>query len=168
MVRNVLENTSKKEFSSKWLRKVRNYYKLCTSRDDEPLRKTRHFIHGLIKQIPINLSKNYEENKTSLAKMLADIFNNYGISTFLYAHIGINDKNSTEHILKLDQPSFTFPHKENYDQQNQTQAQMNKKYLIDYMKTIFKLVQNEYPKTSKLESIINLEYELSSAELNIR
>ena len=150
------------------MKKVRNYYKQCKERDDEKIKTTRKFIRQLAKHIPVKLKEN-KHNHKNLAKILANIFNNFGIDIFFHLSIGINDKKSSEHIIKIDQPTFTFPNRENYVQSNQTKQQNNKKHFKKYVRTILDLLhQSKTASQPKLDKVIQLEYDLSSAELSPR
>ena len=152
----------------RWMRRVRNYYKQCRHRDDEKLKTTRKFVKKLLKKIPVKLKSSKKKNQKNIAKILANLYTNLGIDSFFHFHIGINDKNSSEHIIKIDQPKYTFPNREHYVLDNSTENVQNKEHLTDYMDIIFNLIYKKTPAESKLGEIIKLEYDLSAAELSLR
>ena len=152
----------------RWMRRVRNYYKQCRHRDDEKLKTTRKFVKKLLRKIPVKLKSSKKKNQKNIAKILANLYTNFGIDSFFHFHIGINDKNSSEHIIKIDQPKYTFPNREHYVLDNSTENVQNKEHLTDYMDIIFNLIYKKTPAESKLGEIIKLEYDLSAAELSLR
>ena len=170
LIRKVLEGKKGgTKYKTKWMNKVRKYYQQCKDRDDEKLKTTRKYIKHLMKHFPVKLKEN-KHNHKNLAKILANIFNNLGIDVFFHLSIGINDKNSSEHIIKIDQPKFTFPNRENYVQINGTTQQKNKKHFKKYVRTFLGLLHQSIKSASesKLDSLIELEYDLSLAELSPR
>ena len=166
LIRNVLEGKNKHHYMKyRWMKKVKNYYKQCRERDSEPLKYPRKFVKKLLHHTPGKLHKKHLHNRKNLAKTLANIFAHYGFDVFFHIQIGINDKNSTIHVIKIDQPTLTYPHNQNYNNQNATKTTLNREYLMNYMRTIFKLVYKKYPSKSRLKSIIEIEYEIGIQEI---
>ena len=149
------------------MKKLRKYFKQCRRRDDEKLKTTQKFIRKLLKHIPLKLKADNKTHRKNLAKLLANVFTNFGVNTFFKLYIGINDRNSSEHIIKIDQPEFTFPDRENYNR-NQTHKAKDKLILEDYMKSIVKLIHGEDPPSEEMKSVIEFEYQLGAAEMTLR
>ena len=110
IIRDVLEGKGKNKFSAKWMKKVRKYYNQCKLRDKEDIDTATSFVKHLIKDVNVNIKR----DKNRLTETLASVFTNFGGNVFFKLYIGINDNNSSQHIIKIDPPTFTFPNRENY------------------------------------------------------
>ena len=167
LVKSVIEGKNKQKYKYKWMTKVRNYYKQCRKRDQEKLKKTRAFVIGLLNKFPIKLKSSNGGNRKRLSKLLANIFQNFGVDTLFHFHIGINDKNSSQHIVKIDQPTLTFANKEDYVLRNLTQKKTHRRALFNYMKHVKGLIFKNKVKKSKLNDLVNFEFKLGASELSV-
>ena len=163
----VLEDSKKrKKYKYNWITKVRNYYKLCKKRDKEKLDTSRKFIRGLLKKFPLRLKPSNGGNRKKLATLVANIFQQFGVDTFFSFHIGINDKNSSQHIVKIDQPKLSLLNREDYVHKNLTQRNNHKRALYNYMDTVKCLIFKKVKK-SVLNNLVDLEFELGASELSL-
>ena len=163
----IMEGKNKGKYKYKWMTKVRNYYKQCRKRDNEKLKKTRIFINGLLKKFPVKLKPSNGGNRKRLAKLLGNIFQYFGVDTLFHFHIGINDKNSSEHIVKIDQPTLTFSNKEDYVPKNLTLRKTHRRALFNYMKNVKGLIHKNKFKKSGLNDLVNFEFKLGASELSV-
>lgn len=162
IIRATLEGKTK--IPGKWLGKVKRYYAQCKQRDKEEIDTTRTFLADLLSDVSVNIT-----NSTTLTQTLADVFTHFGGNLFFRLYIGINDNNSSEHIVKVEQPSFTFPEREHYVLQNKSKASANVQYGLDYMSNIYGLLQpRKSPDLTKMKKILQLEYDLSVIKLSPR
>lgn len=167
LVKSVIEGKNRHKYKFRWMTNVRNYYKQCRRRDKEKLNETRKFISGLLKRFPVKLKPSSGGNRKRLAKLLANIYQNFGVDTFFHFHIGINDKNSSQHIVKIDQPTLTFSNKEDYVPQNKTRKLTHRKAMYNYMKNVIGLTFKNKIKKSRISDLVNFEFELGSSELSV-
>ena len=162
IIRATLEGNVK--FKGKWMNKVRRYYDLCKQRDKEEIDTTRTFLADLMKDVSVNIT-----NKTKLTETLTDVFTHFGANLFFRLYIGINDNNSSEHIIKVEQPSFTFPDREHYILPNKSEADVNLQFGVEYMSNIYGLLQpTKSPDLTKIKKILQLETYLSDMKLSPR
>ena len=167
LVKSVIEGKNKGKYKYKWMTKVRNYYKQCRKRDNEKLKKTRKFINGLLKKFPVKLKQSDGGNRKRLAKLLANIFQYFGVDTLFHFHIGINDKNSSEHIVKIDQPTLTFSNKEDYVPKNLARRKTHRRALFNYMKNVKGQIYKNKLKKSGLNELVNFEFKLGASESSV-
>ena len=167
LVKSVIQGKNKQKYKYKWMKKVRNYYKQCRKRDQEKLKKIRTFIIGLLNKFPVKLKSSNGGNRKRLSKLLANIFQNFGVDTLFHFHIGINDKNSSQHIVKIDQPTLTFSNKEDYVLRNLTQKKTHRRALFNYMKHVKSLIFKNKVKKSQLNDLVNFEFKLGASELSV-
>ena len=120
-----------------------------------------------MKKFPVKLKPSNGGNRKRLAKLLANIFQNFGVDTLFHFHIGINDKNSSEHIVKIDQPTLTFSNKEDYVPKNLTLRKMHRRSLYNYMKNVKGLIYKNKMKKSGLNDVVNFEFKLGASELSV-
>ena len=162
ILRAALEGKTK--FKAQWMNKVKRYYAQCKQRDKEKIETTRTFLADLMRDVSVNIT-----NKKTLTQTLADIFTDFGGNLFFRLYIGINDNNSSQHIIKVEQPSFTFPDREHYVLANKSKADANVKFGLDYMSNIYNLLQpTKSPDLTKIERILQLESNLSLIQLSPR
>ena len=168
IIRRALEGRGKNKFKSKLMKKVHSFYEVCKERDDETLQDVRNFLQKLVKSL--NLKLNEKNPKKDLAEISARLMQEFGVIVLFRLSVGINDKNSSAHVLKLDQPQLTLPNKEDYATTNNTRKEKNRKTELDYMIKVNKLISGKQILNDKdikiLKDIIDLEYELSAAEMN--
>lgn len=145
--------------------RLKNYYMQCKTRDNEDHKYTQKFLRKLLTKIPLKLKKENKTHKKNLAKIVSNVFTNFGVDTFFRFYIGINDRNSSEHIIKLDQPTFTFPNHENY---NKKENQNDKEIFYEYFKIIFKLIYDKTISMQEVKKVVDFEYELGSTEMALR
>ena len=162
IIRATLEG--KEKFKGKWMDKVKRYYAQCKQRDKEEIDTTRTFIADLMKDVSINIT-----NKQKMTETLADVFTHFGGNIFFRLYIGINDNNSSEHIIKVEEPSFTFPDREHYILKNKSKAEANLQYGVEYISNIYGLLQpTKSPDLTKIKKILQLETNLSDIKLSPR
>ena len=162
IIRSALEG--KLKLKGKWMGKVKRYYAQCKQRDKEEIDTTRTFLADLMKDVTVNIT-----NKTKLTETLADVFTHFGANLFFRLYIGINDNNSSEHIIKVEQPSFTFPDREHYILPNKSKAEANLQYGVEYISNIYSLLQpRRSADLSKVKKILQLETNLSDIKLSPR
>ena len=151
-----------KKYPGKWMNKVRRYYAQCKQRDKEEIDTTRTFLADLMSDVTVNIT-----NKTTLTQTLADVFTHFGGNLFFRLFIGINDNNSSEHIIKVEAPSFTFPDREHYVLANKSKAEANMQFGLDYINNIYNLLQpTQSPDLNKVKKILQLESNFSLIKLS--
>ena len=164
LMRDVLEGRGKNKYKTKWMKKVRKYYGQCKQRDKEEIETVRSFVRESIKDVSVNITR----DKNRLTESLASVFTYFGGDVFFKLYIGINDKNSSEHIIKIDQPSFTFPDRAHYVTANVSELEQNLQYGVEYITNIYTLLQSQAPQINQIRQILQLESNLSAIELTAR
>lgn len=56
----------------------------------------------------------FNESNWTLQKILQTVQNKYNIGAFFSYAVGEDDRNSTRHVLQIDQSGLTLPTRENY------------------------------------------------------
>jgi len=167
IIKRALEGRGKNKFNSKLMKKVKSFYQACNERDDETIEDIRMFVQKLVESLNLKITK---ENPTKdLALISANLMQDFGVSVLFRLSVGINDKNSESHILKIDQPQLTLPTKEDYATVNKTREEKNKKAELEYMLKVNQLLNGNKTVNDKdmkmLKDIIDLEYEISAIEM---
>ena len=92
IIRKALEGKGKYKFNTKLFKKVRSFYEVCRSRDDESLADVRKLVNKLVNSTSINIGEKTPEK--DLAKILTQLIKEFGISAFFKLSVGINDKDN--------------------------------------------------------------------------
>jgi len=167
IIRRALEGRGKNKYKSKLMKKVKSFYEACKERDDETVEDVRLLVEELVEGLNLNITK--ENAMKDLAEISAKLMQEFGIDVLLKLSVGINDKNSSSHVLKIDQPQLTLPSREDYITNNNTKKLKNKNAQLTYMIEVYKLLNEEINVTVNFEKILNdvidLEYNISAVEL---
>ncbi|KAK9886551.1 hypothetical protein WA026_016825 [Henosepilachna vigintioctopunctata] len=75
--------------------------------------------------------KNFNIGKWSFQNTLQIVLNRYNVGAFFSYSVGEDDKNSTKHVLQIDQSGLTLPTRENY--LNKTEHAKVLEAYLDYM-----------------------------------
>lgn len=157
-------------FKSKAEKKAKQYYQSCMDGNEtmeklgaEPLQKLLVQIGGWNAS-----SSGFNVSNWSLSKTLKILQNRYNMGGLFVWAVGEDDRNSSRHIIQIDQGGLTLPTRENY--LNKTGHEKVWNAYLDYMTRIVVLLGgNETDAKIQMTAVIDFETELAeiTSELNI-
>ena len=115
----------------------------------------------------LNISKsNPVESLTSAVRKLHTFF---GVSVFFTWTVGINDKDSSQHIVKIDQAKLTIDNVNKYTTDDEEERETVDTALLDYMVEVSRLAKEKKElgedEVQMLREVIELEKELAKLML---
>lgn len=164
VVRNVLERDLN-TFKSKAERKAKLYYQSCLDENEliekmgaQPMLKLIDDIGGW--NISGTTTKRFNVTNWSLERTLKLLQNKYNMGGLFGWAVGEDDRNSSTHIIQIDQGGLTLPTKENYLNKT-THGKILSAYL-DYMTKVAVLLgSNETEATRQMQAVIDFETRLA-------
>ena len=85
---------------------MRRYYLVCRDRDEVGENSTRQLVARLVAGLDTSLSDKRPER--SLARILTSLNTKLGTQPLLRLSVGIDDRNSSRHILKVVVSAYLF------------------------------------------------------------
>ncbi|XP_023296550.2 neprilysin-3 isoform X1 [Lucilia cuprina] len=163
IIKNILEKPMK-TFESEAEKKAKIYYESCLDRNDD-LEKlgAKPMVDFLWKIGGWNVTHTgFNIGKWSLANTLKKLQNRYNINCLFGWAIGEDDKNSTRHIIQIDQGGLTLPTPEYYENRTEIHRKVLKEY-IEYMTKVCVLLgANETDARRQMEEIMNFETKIAN------
>ncbi|XP_037045655.1 neprilysin-3 isoform X2 [Bradysia coprophila] len=161
VVKNVLERPLT-SFKSKAEKKAKQYYQSCMDEDEtmeklgaQPLQKLLVQIGGWNAS-----SSGFNVTTWSLSKTLKILQNKYNMGGLFVWAVGEDDRNSSRHIIQIDQGGLTLPTRDNY--LNKTAHAKVLSAYLDYMTRVVVLLGgNETDAKSQMNAVIDFETKLA-------
>jgi len=138
VIKKGIEDRGKYTHNSAAAKKAKKFYNQCLQRNDVSLSDSKKQLDTIFSSV--NFTIGSEDPSTDLAKLLGSLYTNFGVQPFFSLKVGINDKDSSEHILKVDEPTFTLGARHFY---TETEQEKTRPALITYMKDLFGLLEND-------------------------
>lgn len=162
VIKNVLERPID-EFKSKAEKKAKLYYESCLDENEliekmgaQPMLKLIQDVGGWNVSEP----ERFNVSTWSLETTLKTLQNKYNMGGLFGWAVGEDDRNSSRHIIQIDQGGLTLPTKENY--LNKTaHAKVLAAYLEYMVKVAVLLGANETEATRQMQAIIDFETRLA-------
>lgn len=159
VVKNVLEKNYT-DLKSMAERKAKKYFESCMDTDEIMEKLGAKPMHSLLKEIGgWNVTDNeFNITKWKFQKVLQKLHNTYNIGGLFGWAVGEDDRNSTFHIIQIDQGGLTLPTRDNYINKTAQHEKILKAYL-DYMTNIGILLgaKNENETRRQMKEVIDFE-----------
>lgn len=164
VIKNVLERPIEM-FKSKAEQKAKLYYESCLDENErieklgpEPMIKLIQDVGGW--NVTNNSTHPFDATNWSLETTLKVLQNKYNMGGLFGWAVGEDDRNSSRHIIQIDQGGLTLPTKENY--LNKTAHAKILSAYLDYMvKVAVLLGANETEATLQMQGVIDFETKLA-------
>lgn len=164
VIKNVLERPET-FFKSKAEKKAKLYYESCLDEDEKIEKLGAKPMLDLIQKIggwnvTSNSTNKFHVGNWSLESTLKILQNRYNMGGLFGWAVGEDDRNSSRHIIQIDQGGLTLPTKENY--LNKTAHAKILSAYLDYMvKVAVLLGANETEATRQMQAVIDFETKLA-------
>lgn len=164
VVRNVLDRQLT-TFKSKAERKAKLYYQSCLDENEliekmgaTPMLQLIEDIGGW--NVSSTPSSRFNVSSWSLERTLKLLQNKYNMGGLFGWAVGEDDRNSSQHVIQIDQGGLTLPTKENY--LNKTAHGKVLAAYLDYMTKVAVLLgANETEATRQMQAVIDFETQLA-------
>ncbi|TDG39456.1 hypothetical protein AWZ03_014122 [Drosophila navojoa] len=163
IIRNVLEKPAK-TFKSEAERKAKVYYESCLDVDEHMEKLGAKPMIDLLKQIGgWNVTQTgFNVTNWKLGNTLKILHNKYNFNCLFGWAIGEDDKNSTRHVIQIDQGGLTLPTADYYNNKTDIHRKVLSEY-IEYMTKVCVLLgANETTARIQMEAVINFEKKLAN------
>ncbi|KAL7744832.1 hypothetical protein ACLKA6_007124 [Drosophila palustris] len=163
IIRNVLDKPAK-SFKSNAEKKAKVYYESCLDVDEHMEKLGAKPMNDLLTKIGgWNVTQSgYNVTKWKLGSALKILHNKYNFNCLFGWAIGEDDKNSTRHVIQIDQGGLTLPTADYYNNKTDIHRKVLSEY-IEYMTKICVLLgANETDARPQMEAIINFEKKLAN------
>ncbi|XP_022096957.1 membrane metallo-endopeptidase-like 1 [Acanthaster planci] len=147
---------------------VRKYYKSCldldtiNSLDAKPLTDNLEAVGGW-PVLGTNPGGNWSEDNYEFEDLSAMLYREYGINVVVAAWVGVDDKNSSLHVLAIDQPSLLMGGREYYLESNYSKE---RQAYTDYMVNVAVALGAEED-VAKIDAADVLAFETTIAEFSV-
>ncbi|XP_070502213.1 endothelin-converting enzyme homolog isoform X4 [Chironomus tepperi] len=159
VVKNVLEK-NESYFKSTAEKKAKKYFESCLDTDETMEKLGAKPMLTLLKDIGgwSVTDPNFSVKKWTLQKVLQKLHNTYNMGGLFGWAVGEDDRNSSRHIIQIDQGGLTLPTRDNYINRTAQHEKILVAYL-DYMTKISMLLgaKNETTAKKQMQDIIDLE-----------
>lgn len=167
VVKNVLERNIS-EYKSNAEKKAKMYYESCLDNDETMEKLGAKPMLDLLNKIGgwSITDKKFNATKWSLQQVLQTLHNRYNMGGLFGWAVGEDDRNSTKHIIQIDQGGLTLPTRDNYINRTAQHEKILTAYL-DYMTKIGILLgaENENVTRKQMQDII--DFETNIAEITV-
>lgn len=167
VVKNVLERNYT-EFKSTAEKKAKMYFESCMDVDEiMENRGSKPMLELLTKIGGWNVTtKNFSIKNWTLQSILQKLHNTYNMGGLFGWAVGEDDRNSTKHVIQIDQGGLTLPTRDNYLNHTVQHEKILVAYL-DYMTKIGMLLgaPNENDTRRQMKEVVDFETRL--AEITI-
>lgn len=163
IIKNVLEKPMK-IFKSEAEKKAKIYYESCLDKNDEIEKLGAKPMVDLLWKIGgWNVTHSgFNIGKWSLANSLRILQNRYNFNCLFGWAIGEDDKNSSRHIIQIDQGGLTLPTPDYYDNRTDMHRKVLHEY-IEYMTKVCVLLgANETDARRQMREVIAFETKLAN------
>lgn len=164
VIKNVLDRPAT-SFQSKAEQKAKLYYESCLDEDETIEKLGARPMLQLIKEVggwnvTSSLKEPFAIKNWTLESTLKVLQNKYNMGGLFGWFIGEDDRNSSRHVIQIDQGGLTLPTKENY--LNKTVHEKILAAYLDYMvKVAVLLGANETEATRQMQAVIDFETRLA-------
>lgn len=159
VVKNVLERNIS-DFKSTAEKKAKMYFESCLDTDETMEKLGAKPMLQLLKDIGgwSVTDPNFSVKKWTLQKVLQKLHNTYNMGGLFGWAVGEDDRNSSRHIIQIDQGGLTLPTRENYINRTAQHEKILTAYL-EYMTKIGVLLgaKNETQAKKQMQEIIDFE-----------
>lgn len=163
VVKNVLERNIS-DYKSTAEKKAKNYYESCLDTDETMEKLGAKPMLMLLKDIGSwgITDPNFSVKKWTLQKILQKLHNTYNMGGLFGWAVGEDDRNSSKHIIQIDQGGLTLPTRDNYI----NRTAQHEKILVAYLEYMTKIgmllgAKNESTTRKQMQDIIDLETRLA-------
>ncbi|CRK96791.1 CLUMA_CG009917, isoform A [Clunio marinus] len=163
VVKNVLERNYT-EFKSEAEKKAKMYYESCMDSDEIMEKLGSKPMMSLLKDIGgWNVTNiNFNITKWSLQKVLQKLHNTYNMGGLFGWAVGEDDRNSSKHIIQIDQGGLTLPTRDNYI----NKTAQHEKILVAYLEYMTKIgillgATNKNDTRRQMKEVIDFETRLA-------
>ncbi|CAH1165627.1 unnamed protein product [Phyllotreta striolata] len=149
---------------SKAEQKAKMYYESCLDVNDTMEARGAQPMLDLLRKIGgWNVTESgFDVDKWSLQNITQIVQNRYNIGGLFSYAVGEDDKNSTRHILQIDQSGLTLPTRDNYLNKTEEHKKILDAYL-DYMTKVGVLLGGELNTTKRqMRDVIEFETKLAN------
>lgn len=148
---------------SKAEEKAKMYYESCLDTNDTVEQLGAQPMINLIRKLGgWNITDSgFQSGDWTMQNVLQLVQNKYNIGAFFSYAVGEDDRNSTRHILQIDQSGLTLPTRDNY--LNKTEHAKVLEAYLDYMAKVGVLLGGQPNDTkAQMEEIIEFETRLAN------
>lgn len=150
-------------FKSKAEKKAKLYYESCLDENETIEKLGAQPMLKLIQDVGgwnVSTSSRFNVSSWSLETTLKVLQNKYNMGGLFGWAVGEDDRNSSRHIIQIDQGGLTLPTKENY--LNKTAHSKILSAYLEYMvKVAVLLGANETEATKQMQGVIDFETKLA-------
>ncbi|KAL3271004.1 hypothetical protein HHI36_021505 [Cryptolaemus montrouzieri] len=152
------------QLKSKAEQKAKMYYESCLDVNDTmEVLGPKPMVDLLRKIGGWNISESgFNVRKWSFQNIVQVVLNKYNIGALFSYSVGEDDKNSSKHVLQIDQSGLTLPTRENY--LNKTEHAKVLEAYLDYMTKVGVLLGGE-PNSTKEQMAAVIEFETRLANI---
>lgn len=167
VVKTVLERNYT-EFNSTAEKKAKMYFESCIDNDEmmeklgaQPMMKLLQDIGGW-NVTPSDGGEKFNVQEWTLQKILQKLHNTYNMGGLFGWAVGEDDRNSSQHIIQIDQGGLTLPTRDNYINRTEQHEKILVAYL-DYMTKIGVLLgaKDENDTRRQMKEVIDFETRLA-------
>lgn len=165
IIRRGLDGRGRHRYESPVERRARAHYDLCLRRNAVSLADSRAELHAIFASVKFRLSE--KKAKQDLSQLLAVLSSQFGVQPFFTWTVGVNDQDSSQHILRVDQPRLTLGGRHFY---SDSAIEKSGGALLDFIKEMMELVDGDKDALAKpdilllQQNLLQLERELALAE----
>lgn len=164
VIKNVLERPITM-FKSKAEKKAKLYYESCLDENEliekagaKPMLKLIYDVGGW--NVTSNSTNRFNVTTWSFEQTLKVLQNKYNMGGLFGWAVGEDDRNSSRHIIQIDQGGLTLPTKENYINKT-AHAKILSAYLDYMVKVAVLLGANDTEATKQMQAVIDFETKLA-------
>lgn len=163
VIKHVLEQPTE-TLKSKAEQKAKMYYESCLDPNDAVETLGAEPMHNLLRKIGgWNISDSgFNINTWTLQNITQTIQNKYSIGALFSYAVNEDDRNSSRHVLQIDQSGLSLPTRENYLNKTEQHEKVLKAYL-EYMTKVGVLLKGEENTTrDQMQAVMDFETRLAN------
>lgn len=167
VLKNVLER-NESTFKSIAERKAKLYYESCLDVDETMEKLGAKPMLSLLREVGgwIVTDGNFDTKNWTLQKILQKLHNTYNMGCLFGWAVGEDDRNSSQHIIQIDQGGLTLPTRDNYINRTAQHEKILTAYL-EYMTRVGMLLGAKDENVTKKHMKNVIEFETKLAEITI-
>ena len=159
IIRKALEDRGRYGHHSAPANKTKDFYRQCLQRNNANLADSKRKLDEIFRSINFKIGS--DSPHTDLARLLGVLFRDFGVQPFFALKIGISDRDSGEHVVKVDEPTLSLGARHLYASGDDTRPAL----LVAYMKGLFGLIDNDGNITEEyFENITEIEFKIALDE----
>lgn len=167
VVKNVLEKNIS-DYKSTAEKKAKMYYESCLDVDETMEKLGSKPMLQLLKEIGgwSVTDTNFSVKKWTLQKILQKLHNTYNMGGLFGWAVGEDDRNSSRHVIQIDQGGLTLPTRDNYINRTTQHEKILNAYL-EYMTKIGVLLGGKDENVTRRQMQEIVDFETKIAEITI-